>query len=257
MNVKRLILIVSLLFGIHNLSAQGSKNYVSVKFADSTLMNFALQAVICDSFTCLMQSEKLLFYEKSYRSQLIELTTGELLETIHLPPRKHLIETDKVTTYYNLNDKLLSQQSPRAKLFQMPLLLLSKFKFEEFLFGQETKLVSGVLCNKGTSLGPDGDTTIIWVAKDSDTSNLKSIFNLYFINPPTQPILEFSIKNFQLGTAVAKELTYGIYSFEVGDFSKEFLTLNSYKPATQAEIDQEMKKISETQWEEYRKKKKN
>jgi len=254
---KCLLLIVSLISGIFYSNAQGSKNLVSVRFADSALMNFYLQTAICDSFTCILQNEKLLFYENSYRSQAIDFSTGEVLGTNHLSPRKYLIDSDKVVTYYDINSKQLSQQISKSKLYQLPLLLLNKFKIEEFIFDDETKLVSGILCRRGISPGPDGDTAIIWMQKPTEMNNLKSIFNLYFISPPSQPILEYSIKNFHLGNAVVAELTYSIHSFQIGDFSKDFSTLLNYTPCTQEEVDAEMAIINERLLEENRTRKKN
>ena len=251
LDIVKLRYTISIAIFLTNLAigfSQDSKNLVSVKVldsnaVDSSFLNYLLKNIICDSFTFVLQKNRSLFYEKSLRLGNIELYSGQLTGTTHLPPVKFLIEGDKITPYYNLNDKLLFFELLKSKLYQFPLLMFKKFNIEEFLFTQESKLIAGKVCDKGYSLGPDGDTTIVWMQKGSDESKISTVFNLYFTKPPPSPIMEFSIRNFRMGDSILEELTYSIYNAEIGDFSKEFNDLKNYKRVSEAEINAEMDTI--------------
>ena len=238
------------------LLGQGSSSLVSVKVVDSSKVTYYLKTVLCDSFTCVIQGEEIIFYEKSFRVQNFELFSGADLGISNLSPIKFLIKKDKVIGHYNLNGKLLSHESLDPTLYQLPLLMRDKFNLEEFVHSQESKLIAGILCNKAFSLGPDGDTTIIWMQSDTVSNKSRSLFNLYFTKPPPLPILEFSIRNFRMGDDIFEELTYSIYQFKVGDFSNEFQLLKNYKLTSKEEIDAEMTEIQNRLSEELQKKKK-
>jgi len=240
MILRYLISIAILLSDATIVLSQGSKNLVSVKVMDSSNVNYLLKTIICDSFTFVLQENKFLFYEKSLRLGNMDFYSGQQLGTTHLPPVKFLIEGDKITLHFNLNDKLLYYEPQNRKLYQFPLLLFKKFNIEEFSFTEESKLIAGKLCNKGYSVGPDGDTTIVWMQKSTDANKIGTIFNLYFSKPPPSAIMEFSIRNIRMGDAILEELTYSIYTAETGDFSKEFNELNTYKRVTEVEINAEM-----------------
>jgi len=213
---------------------QGYKISVAVKI-DSVYESFYLRNLLCDTFICIFQDDKFLFYEKSLRLAKFDLYTGEILNTVHLPPNKILVGKGKMIFHSIFNSKMVSTETSAAFSSKIPLKLFNTLRFEQFVFTDETKNVGGVLCQKGSSPGPEGDTVIIWMVKDSVSNHTRSIFNLYFTKPPVVPIMEFTMRNFRKGEAIINELSYAIFAFEKGDFSKEFQELKNYMRVTEAE----------------------
>lgn len=250
---KTIACLILMLIG-RELFAQGSKVSVSVKI-DSLAESFQLRNFICDSFTCIFQGDKFLFYEKSYRVGMIDLYTGEIIEVKHLPPDKILVERDRLISYNKFNNKMVSMESSRVANPRIPFQMFGKFSFQKFLFTEETKSVAGVLCKKGWSLGDTGDSTIIWVPKDTAINYLKSIFNFLFIKPPIIPVMEITFKNFRMTDAIVEELSYAIYAFEIGDFSRDFQGLRDYKRVTQEEFVLERDATVNAVYEQYKKEK--
>ena len=234
--------------------AQGLKISVSVKI-DSIAETYPIRNFICDSFTCIFQEDKFLFYEKSFRSANVDLSTGEVNFTIHLPPNKLLIENGRMISHNSLIDKMISMETSVTANPRLPFQLFKKFDVNKFEFTTETKNIVGIKCYKRSSVSSDGDSIIIWLQKDSGLSRLKSIFNLFFTQPPADPIMAITFRNFQLQQNLVDELSYQIYSFETGDYSKLFEELKNYKRVSQAEYIQELDAAMNAWMEKYNKEK--
>ena len=236
------------------LFAQGSRISVSVKI-DPIAESYYLRNFICDSFTCVFQEDRFLFYEKSYRVGIMDMNTSEIIDVKHLPPDKILVERDREISHNKFNNKMVSMERSKVANVRMPFQMFGKFSFGEFLFTEETKIIAGVLCKKGWSLGDTGDSTIVWMPKDTTIKYLKTIFNHFFIKPPINPILEIRFKNFRMTEAIVEELSYSVYAFEIGDFSRDFQELNNYKRVTQGEYVMERDATVESVREQYKKEK--
>jgi hypothetical protein len=185
------------------------------------------------------------------------LQTGEIIDVKHLPPDKILIEKDRLILHNKFNEKMLSMETNRFSNPRIPFQMFGRFKYSEFSFSDETKTLSGVFCKKGWSVGDTGDTTIIWIPKDTSFNSLKSIFNFLFVKPPKNPVLEIAFKNFRMTDAKVEELKYSVYSIETGDYTKTFQDLKTYQRVSQEEYMLQRDSVCNAVYEQYKKEKGN